>query len=525
MEQNMMPEQGKNKRNKGKKKSIILGAALGVVAVVLLVGGFVIHTALNRPRTLFEPTEQRTAEITSEATPAFDIQAYLPTEEEPEDGEETIPPELLAAPTATPAQAPAATAAPQEGEPQLSGIVNVALFGIDAEENGGTTSGSMPHTDVNMAVAINFDTKEVSLISIARDVLTTAPGHSGFYKFNGVFNVGGGMDDPKAGFALSSRAMEEWLGGVSVPYYYGLDFQGVIDLVDAIGGIDFELDIDLYDLDNQRIASKGTRHLDGEKVLAYLRMRKTAGGLDYLRTGRQREMMVAIFRKLKDEGKLSMVPDLLKAMGDNLYTNTTLEQTAALANFARSIDPDSIQSYSIYGNMAENYLWRYSMIDQQARLDILKKVYGIDAKPMGVDTQRYEHFLYDSGFKAIQYLNITKKLFEEANATYSESAMTEAQKRAYADCWKKYTDLQTAFNAVNEWMLTLWDDSKALTTGEKNQQRTYYNALLSLENKLQPAADAMKKAFDLKTETDWKRDINQWFAKGSVINDVYVDFR
>ena len=39
------------------------------------------------------------------------------------------------------------------------------------------------------------------------------------------------------------------------------------------------------------------------------------------------------------------------------------------------------------------------------------------------------------------------------------------------------------------------------------------------------AADAMKKAFDLKTETDWKRDVKQWFAKGSVINDVYVDFR
>ncbi|MBQ6866154.1 MAG: LCP family protein, partial [Clostridia bacterium] len=207
----------------------------------------------------------------------------------------------------------------------MSGIVNVALFGIDAREDDSTTSGTMPHTDVNMVVAVNFDTKEVSLISLARDVFTSVPGHSGFYKFNGIFNVGGGMADPKAGFELSSRALEEWLGGVSVPYYYGLDFQAVIDLVDAIGGIDFDLDITLYSLDKRTLATPGRQHLDGERVLAYLRMRKTAGALDYKRTARQRKMMVALFQKLKESGNLSLVPDLLKTMGDNLYTNTTLE--------------------------------------------------------------------------------------------------------------------------------------------------------------------------------------------------------
>ena len=165
------------------------------------------------------------------------------------------------------------------------------------------------------------------------------------------------------------------------------------------------------------------------------------------------------------------------------------------------------------------------MIDQQKRLEILKTVYGIDAEPMAVDTRRYEHFLYDSGFKAIQYLNITEKLFEEVNASFSENSISSEQKRAYADCWKKYSDLDNAFNKVNEWMLTFWDDSKELTSGEKEQQRSYYKALVSLENKLKPAAEAMKKAFGLQTETDWSRSVNKWFEKGSVINEVYVDFR
>lgn len=493
-----------------------------MVIVALLVGGYRVYTTLYRPYDLFEPTEQRTAEVTAPVTPAFDIQDYLPEEEEPVAEEEIIPPELLA--TATPAIAQQEQI-PIKDSVQMSGIVNVALFGIDAREDDSSTSGSMPHTDVNMVVAVNFDTKEVSLISLARDVFTTVPGHSGFYKFNGIFNVGGGMADPKAGFELSSRALEEWLGGVSVPYYYGVDFQAVIDLVDAIGGIDFDLDITLYSLEGRTLATPGQQHLDGEKVLAYLRMRKTAGALDYKRTARQRKMMVALFQKLKESGKLSLVPELLRTMGDNLYTNTTLEQTAALVNFARNVDPDSIRTYSIYGDMAENYTWRYSMIDQQKRLEILKTVYGIDAEPMAVDTQRYEHFLYDSGFKAIQYLNITKKLFEEVHGSFPEETMSKEQKRAYADCWKKYTDLSNAFDTVNRWMLTFWDDYKPLTREEKEQQWSYYKALSSLESKLRPAAETMKKTFGLKTETNWSRSVNSWFEKGSVINEVYVDFR
>ena len=513
-------------RRHGKKRtwaSVVLGAVLGLVVVALLVGGYRVYTAFHRPSDLFMQTEQRTAEIKAQATPVFDIQEYLPAEEKTTEEEEVIPPELLA--TATPA-AVLQEQAPTKEPAQMSGIVNVALFGIDAREDDSSTSGSMPHTDVNMVVAVNFDTKEVSLISLARDVFTSVPGHSGFYKFNGIFNVGGGMADPKAGFELSSRALEEWMGGVSVPYYYGLDFQAVIDLVDAIGGIEFDLDIDLYNMNKERIAVRGgTRHLDGEMVLSYLRARKTAGGLDYMRTARQRKMMVAIFRKLKAEGSISMVPELLKTMGDNLYTNTTLEQTAALVNFARDIDPDTIQTYSIYGDMFENYVWRYSMIDQQKRLEILKTVYGIDAQPMAVDTQRYEHFLYDSGFMAIQYLNITKNLFEEVHGSFSQETMTAEQKRAYADCWKKYSDLSTAFDTVNQWMLTFWDDQKALTSSEKERQRSYYKALSSLENKLRTSAETMKDIFDLKTETDWSRSVSRWFEKGSVINEVYVDFR
>ena len=206
-----------------KRKVFVVIIVLMILTVTM--GAYQIHRITSRPAQYFEEAQRVQAKTTPAPTPLFDITPYLPKGEKPvtvisvpESAEPTPDPDPLG-----------------EGKP-LSGIVNIALFGIDAFENGGTTSGTMPHTDVNMIVAINFDAKEVSLISIARDIFTDVPGHDGFYKFNCIFNVGGGIHNPKGGLELACRGAEEWLGGVSVPYYFGLDFKAAIDVVDAIGG-------------------------------------------------------------------------------------------------------------------------------------------------------------------------------------------------------------------------------------------------------------------------------------------------
>ena len=173
--------------------------AIIVVLMILTVtmGAYQIQGITSRPEQYFETATRVQAEATPAPTPLFDIAPYLPKGEKPvsaasvpESTEPTADPDPLG-----------------EGKP-LTGIVNIALFGIDAFEDGRTTSGTMPHTDANMIVAINFDTKEVSLISIARDIFTDAPGHDGFYKFNCLFNVGGGLEDPEGGLELACRGAE-----------------------------------------------------------------------------------------------------------------------------------------------------------------------------------------------------------------------------------------------------------------------------------------------------------------------------
>ncbi len=496
-----------------KKRVCIIAVFLMILALTM--GAYQIHRITDRPELYFEEVHRVSAEVTPAPTPLFDITPYLPAGETqisvaPVQEEETVP-----------------TADPDplgEGKP-LSGIVNIALFGIDAFESGRTTSGTMPHTDANMIVAINFDTKEVSLISIARDIFTDVPGHDGFYKFNCAFNVGGGLKDPNAGLELSCRTAEVWLGGVSVPYYFGLDFKAAIDVVNAIGGLDYNSEVDLYDglKGNQLIAYRGQQHMDGRGVLSYLQMRKSAGGMDYMRTERQRKMMIALFRKIKEAGQLSLIPNILEAMGKDLYTNMSTPQVAALVAFAVDVDPDQIRSYSIHGDMYEQYLWRYSMVDQQKRIDILKEVYGIDAAPMPVDTPVYEKFLYESGFMALQHLGYAKRLFAYVHSVAAEGEMTEAQKQAYALCWRDYEALRAQYDQVDQWTRERYDKSK-LPAEERNQREEYYQTLSQLENQLRNSGNALNEAFDSPLELKWNTHVDRWFAKDSVINEVYVDF-
>ena len=305
-----------------------------------------------------------------------------------------------------------------------------------------------------------------------------------------------------------------------------MDFQALIDLVNSIGGIDYNLDIPITTFSGKTIGT-GQHHLDGEGVMAYVRMRTSVtGGLDSKRTERQRKMLLAIFRKLKEENLFSKVPELLQIMSDDIYTNTTIAQTTALVNYAKDIDPDTIKTYSIQGEMSYRYEWRYCFVDQQLRIDILKEIYGFEAQPIGLNSKTYETYLHKAGFEAMKYLNITKRIFNAVHDKIDESTMTDEQKTKYAVCWQDYTNLQTLFQTTGKFIEahyaseTFSDEDAAIRDG-------YYQQMTELEQKLRESADTLNNAFGKKlvSKTSWNASIKNWPYKGSDVNEVYVDFR
>ena len=509
-------DRNKKKGKKGRKRTV-LRIVLAVLALLLVGAGILAYRVLVRPETLFTSSTATVTEAPQKdlMEPAFDLASFLPT----------AAPEEQAT-----AAAQAATPAPER---KMDNIVNVMLMGIDAFENGGTTSGTQPHTDVMMVVAVNFDKDTVDLITLPRDTFTTAPGYHGFYKLNGVFNAGGGMDDLAGGFALTCKAAELWLGGITIPYYYAVDFQAVVDIVNAIGGIDYQVDQTFQaNAPENNSMKKGKtyyksdelQHLDGDAVLGYLRIRHGADGLDSSRTARQRRMMVAIFTKLKTEGNLSQIPSLINAAASGVYTNTTLEQTTALANYAVSkIGPENIRTRSMYGDIWYQHYFKYCFVDQQNRIDLIKEVYGIDAEPVGVNTPAFENWLYDIGFMAMKYVRQPEKVFkviEEQKAAGKQ--FTEEQIAAYAACYQAYTALDEGFAQCSKRVQQAYVDSTLTEAQTKALEKEVKAQLKALNQAVRDTTMALTKACDVHTRLEWQVG-ERWFVDGD-INEKFVAF-
>ena len=511
-------DQNKKKGKKGRKRTV-LWIVLAVLALLLVGGGIWAYRVLVRPETMFTSSTATVTEAPQKerVESAFDLSSFLPT----------AAPEEQAPATA---EAQAATPVPER---KMDNIVNVMLMGIDAFEGGGTTSGSQPHTDVMMVVAVNFDKDTVDLITLPRDTFTTAPGYHGFYKLNGVFNAGGGMDDLAGGFALTCRAAELWLGGISIPYYYAVDFQAVVDIVDAIGGIDYQVDQTFKANVPQNSSMKEGKtyyksdelqHLDGNAVLGYLRIRHDADGLDSSRTARQRRMMVAIFTKLKKEGKLSQIPSLINAATSGVYTNTTLEQTTALANYAISkIGPENIRTRSMYGDIWYQHYFKYCFVDQQNRIDLIKEVYGIDAEPVGVNTPAFENWLYDIGFLAMKYVRQPEKVFKVIDEQKAAGKQfTDEQIAAYAACYQAYTALDEGFAQCSKRVQKAYVDSTLTEAQIEAMEKEVKAQLKALNEAVHDTTMALAKACDVHTKLEWKVG-ERWFVDGD-INEKFVAF-
>ena len=157
-------------------------------------------------------------------------------------------------------------------------------------------------------------------------------------------------------------------------------------------------------------------------------------------------------------------------------------------------------------------------------MDILKEVYGIDAAPMPVDTVVYEKFLYDSGFIALQHLGYAKRLFAYVHDVAGQGELSEAQKKAYALCWQDTEALRAKFDEVDQWTKERYDKIR-LPVDDQNQRIKYYRELNQREKQLRSSGDALNKAFGSPLELKWTQGANNWYLKGSVINEVYVNFQ
>lgn len=205
---------------------------------------------------------------------------------------------------------------------QLNEYRTIAIFGVDSRNNElvkGTRS------DCIILATINEKTKEVNLTSVYRDTYLEITGRD-LDKITHAYAYGG------AALALSSLNTNLDL---NIKEFVTVNFESVIDIVNAVGGVNINITSAELQQINQLIGNKashitktGTQNLNGVQALAYGRIRYTAGG-DYKRTERMRDIMMAVVNKAK-----RMSVSQLNALADKLlpvvYTNISANEIISL---------------------------------------------------------------------------------------------------------------------------------------------------------------------------------------------------
>ena len=220
----------------------------------------------------------------------------------------------------------------------MAGYRNVALFGLDARDK---SLGKGNRSDTIIVASINEETKEVKLVSVYRDTYMNL-GNDSYGKANAAYAKGGPLQ------AINMLNMNLDL---NITDYVTVGWAGVADTIDALGGVDIEVDsaeidhLNNYQVETSkslgktynRVTSTGMQTLDGIQAVSYCRIRYTEGD-DFKRTERQREVIQAILDKAKkaDFGTL------------NKAANTIFEEISTSLTFTEVMELlKDVNHYSI----------------------------------------------------------------------------------------------------------------------------------------------------------------------------------
>jgi LCP family protein required for cell wall assembly len=331
------------------------------LAAAFSLGVFVTYKVAVNPIALFQ-TESPTA------TPE-------PTE---------IPPSYVTVPSLTdkPTSNPD-TAVDTDENALNSGIVNILIIGADYSPEREDWEKNY-YSDVMLVLAIDFENNKVDMISVPRDTFAPIYNTPGIYKLNSALYHGGGVDGD--GFNYVVKSVENVMGGINIDYYMGVNMTAVKSLVDAIGGVDYDVDVTVKM--QGRVINKGYQHMDGQDVLDYCRARKGIDN-DIGRVGRQKKIMVAIFEQLQESNLILEVPGIINALKDEVYTNMSFDQFCALAIFGKNLDKDNIGMHTVEGHFLQIFNWSMYVLDDEERIALIEQVYGFTAEPLQEASQKY----------------------------------------------------------------------------------------------------------------------------------------
>ncbi|MDR5695299.1 MAG: LCP family protein [Armatimonadota bacterium] len=230
----------------------------------------------------------------------------------------------------------------------LSERVNVLFIGTDVTLDRYRRIVPVSRSDTLILVTFDPERKRVLALSIPRDTRAEIPG-VGVTKINASYAFGGA--------SLTVRTVEELLG-VRIPFYLQMGVKGFVRLIDALGGIEVDVERDMYYVDRWAGLTinlkKGRQHLNGEQAMGYARFRHEALG-DIARVQRQQKVILAILQKLRSPSTWLRLPQVIRTFSENTETNLTLPDLLTLGWFAFRVGPEGLSTATLPGHFSPGY--------------------------------------------------------------------------------------------------------------------------------------------------------------------------
>jgi LCP family protein required for cell wall assembly len=268
----------------------------------------------------------------------------------------------------------------QPGVEDLNGPINLLLVGSDTRQGQGAGYGNEESelADVIMLLHISADRKNAVALSFPRDLLVPIPACPN--PEGGAFSAMSRQQINSSiayGGPVCTLLTIQALTGVKIPYLGVIDFRGVIEMSNAIGGVEVCVANPIDDPKAKLKLDAGVHTLQGREALAFLRTRYGIGdGSDLARISNQQVFLTSLLRKVKNEGVLNnpiYMYSLANAAARNMKLSdsmTDLGTMVALAGALRNVDLDKMTFLQVpsRGGLSGSEAGRVEPIYDQAQL-------------------------------------------------------------------------------------------------------------------------------------------------------------
>jgi len=217
---------------------------------------------------------------------------------------------------------------------------HVLLLGCDSY-----TTKEQQRTDSMIILSVNMKTTEIKMTSLMRDTWIKSSSSRGSRKLTEMCAVGGPQ--------LTIEAINENFG-TKLEKYALISMAGIAEIIDLVGGLELDiteaerkaLNKGLFDLSGlsgmEQLQQSGEKvHLNGNQATAYARIRKIDN--DYVRTERQRIVLLALAEKFKNGASAATLLTIVNVLMEYVETNLSLVDIMSLAGVGLSADLENVQ--------------------------------------------------------------------------------------------------------------------------------------------------------------------------------------